>query len=245
MAHRSLRIAPFGCLLALAAARTASAQATTGVGLADAVPYVEVVGSGQVKLPPDRATVMVGVETRAVSAAAASAANGKIQRAVLDTLRAIGFGDSAVRTPSFDVHPQLRYVKGRALRSGYVARLTMAVQLSSLDQIGTVLDAALARGATSAGDVEYSIGAIDSVRQVALAIAVANAHRQAATIAAALGTSLGPVVMTTTGDDHEAGRIYKLGMGAEGDAFGTGPSIKPAEITVEASVIARWRLFGR
>lgn len=245
MIRRSSRIASLVSVLALSAARPAGAQATTGIGLADAVPYVEAIGTGQVRLPPDRATVMVGIQTRAPSAAAASAASGKLQRAVLDTLRAIGFGEAAVRTRDFDVTPEMRRANGRMVRSGYVARLTMAVQLSSLERIGEVLDAALARGATSAGNVEYSLSNADSAQQAALGKAVANAQRQATAIASALGGSLGQVIMTTTRGDGDGREVLGYGVGAEGDAFGTGPSIKPAEITVEATVVVRWRYLFR
>ena len=186
------RAALIVALVALTAPRAATAQATTGIGPADAVPYVEAVGTGQVKLPPDRATVIVGVETRATNAAAASAATGKIQRAVLDTLRA-----------------------------------------------------ALARGATSAGNVEYSLSHADSAQQAALTRAVADAQRQAAAIASALGGSLGAVIMTTTHGQDEGGIAYRMGYNVVGDAFGTGPSIKPAEISVDATVVVRWRYLFR
>lgn len=239
-----MRLPALASLVALTAV-TANAQAATGLGPADAVPYVEAVGSGQVKLPPDRATVMVGVETSATNAAAASAATGKIQRAVLDTLREIGFGESAVRTRDYDVTPEMRRANGRVVRSGYVARLTMAVQLSSLERIGEVLDAVLARGATSAGNVEYSLANIDSAQQAALGKAVANAQRQARAIASALGGSLGPVIMSTTGGEDNGRVVLGYGQGAVGDAFGTGPSIKPAEISVDATVVVRWRYLFR
>ena len=231
------------CVVALAAPRAGNAQATNGIGPADAVPYVEAVGSGQVKLPPDRATVLVGVETRATNAAAASAAAGKIQRAVLDTLRAIGFAEAAIRTRDYDVTPEMRRTNGRIVRSGYVARLTMAVQLSSLDRIGEVLDAALARGATSAGNAEYSLSNADSAQRAALTRAVADAQRQAAAVASALGGSLGPVIMSTTRGGEQDGAFFRVG--AVGDAFGTGPSIKPAEISVDANVVVRWRYLFR
>jgi uncharacterized protein YggE len=245
MIRRSPRIASLGCILALTVARVAHAQSTTGIGPADAVPYVETVGTGEVRLLPDRATVMVGIETRAQNAAAASAASGRIQRAVLDTLRAIGFGESAVRTRDFDVTPEMRRVNGRDIRSGYVARLTMAVQLTTLGSIGEVLDAALARGATSAGNVEYSLSNADSAQQAALGRAVADAQRKAAAIASALGGSLGQVIMTTTRGDDDGRVVLGYGQGGQGEAFGTGPSIKPAEVTVEAVVTARWRYLFR
>lgn len=244
MSDLSLRIAVLGCVVAFSAASSANAQASTGIGPVDAVPYVEAVGTGQVKLPPDRAIVMIGVETHAAKAAEANAASGKIQRALLDTLRAIGFGETAVHTRDFSVTMEMRRVNGRAVRSGYVARLAMAVEVPSLDRVGQVLDAALARGATHAGNIEYSLSASDSVQQVALARAVASAKRQAAAIAAALGGTLGPVVMTTTRGDGDHSE-YGYGQGGAGDAFGTGPSARPAEIIVEATVVGRWRYLFR
>lgn len=240
----SLRIALIGCVVAFGAAGSANAQATTGIGSVDAVPYVEAVGTGQVRLPPDRATVTIGVETHATKAAEANAASGKIQRAVLDTLRALGFGETAVHTRDFSVTMEMRRVNGRTVRSGYVARLAMAVEVPSLDRVGQVLDAALARGATHAGNIEYSLSTLDSVQQVALGRAVANATRQAGSIATALGGTLGPVVTTTTRGDGDRTELG-YGQGGVGDAFGTGPSVRPAEIIVEATVVGRWRYLLR
>ena len=131
------------------------------------------------------------------------------------------------------------------MRSRFVARLTVAVQLSSPDRIGAVLDAALARGATGAGRVSYSLSNQDSAQQAALVSAVADAKRQAAAIASALGGSLGPVFMSTTGGDDDGRQMLGYGQGVEGDAFGTAPAIKPAEISVEATVVVRWRYLLR
>lgn len=233
------------CLVSLVPARTAAAQATTGIGPADAVPYVETVGSGEVRLLPDRATVIVGIETRATNAAAASAASGKIQRAVLDTLRAIGFGESVVRTRNFVVTPETRRVDEHDVRDGYVAVLTMAVQLSSLERIGEVLDAALARGATTVGRVEYSLSNPDSAQKAALGKAVADARRQAAAITTALGGSLGQVIMTTTSRGDGGRVVLGYGQGGQGEVVAAGPMIKPAEISVRATVVVRWRYLFR
>jgi uncharacterized protein YggE len=88
-------------------------------------------------------------------------------------------------------------------------------------------------------------GNADSAQQAALGRAVANAQRKAAAIASALGGSLGQVIMTTTRGDDDGRVVLGYGQGGQGEAFGTGPSIKPAEITVEAVVTARWRYLFR
>jgi uncharacterized protein len=237
----SARLARLVAVFAIVvSARTTGAQATSGTSPS---PYIEASGTGQVRLAPDRATVRVGVETHAATAAAASAANAKIQHAVADTLRKMGFSPTAVTTERFGVLPDMETVNGLARRKGYVARYAMSVRLTALERIGDVIDAALARGANVAGDVSFAASNVDSAQQAAVAAAAAMAQRQGAALAASLGGSLGSLIQATTDpDDRE---ILGYGGGAEGQAFGTGTSITPTQITVEATVRVRWYFIGR
>jgi len=226
----------------LTIARVSAAQA--GAQPALAVPFLEATGWGQVRLAPDRASVTIGVETRAPSARAASLENARIQRAVLDTLHALGFSDSSVTTRSFVVAPDFQTAGDRAARNGYVGRNVVEVNITTLSRVGEVIDAALARGATNVTNVSFSSTRADSAQLAAIAVATASAQRQAQSLATAMGGTLGPLMQATTAALRTGG-LFQYALRTSAQTTGDGSSINPAPISVEASVSARWKFFGR
>src|SRR5690349_13993276 len=71
--------------------------------------FISVSATGQAHVTPDRATLFVGVQSRGVSAASAGAENSRRQRAVLDTLRALGISGDRVSTMNYNVTPEVQY----------------------------------------------------------------------------------------------------------------------------------------
>src|SRR5512140_2305627 len=53
-------------------------------------PVIATTAVGEARVTPDRATIFVGVQSRAQTAAAAGADNARRHRAILDTLRTLG-----------------------------------------------------------------------------------------------------------------------------------------------------------
>src|SRR5690349_5506607 len=69
-------------------------------------PSVVASGQSEVKVTPDRATVMVAVETRGKTAAAAAAENARITRVTLDALRAQKLPNEQFGTADYNVYPE-------------------------------------------------------------------------------------------------------------------------------------------
>src|SRR5262245_32064913 len=69
-------------LAGVAPAQTAAIQA----------PRIVTSGEAQVRVTPDRATILVGVQSRGTTAALAASDNARRQKAILDTLKMMGFG---------------------------------------------------------------------------------------------------------------------------------------------------------
>ena len=72
-------------------------------------PRIITSGEAQVRVTPDRASIMIGVQTRATTAAAASADNARRQKAIIDTLRALGLGSDQIATQNYSVYPEMKY----------------------------------------------------------------------------------------------------------------------------------------
>lgn len=218
----------------------ASAQQTT-----ISPPEVEAVGTGERRVAPDRATLHVQVETKAASAGLAASNNARIQQRVRDTLKAMGL-ENAVTTASYNVGPNWERVPRSSTgpaRDGYAARTVLRIQITKLGEIGSVIDATLAKGATGIEGVMFESTQSLEARRGALADAAEAARADAEALAKAMGGTLGPLISTSTvaGDDPRRFNVMMRGMAMGGDMAGPMSGITPNEIVIAAGVVARWR----
>jgi uncharacterized protein YggE len=201
-----------------------------------APPYIEAIGRGQAQVAPDRATITFVVETKGAAAATVAAQNARIQDRVLDTLRALGYTGDRVSTRNYHVGPNYEMTARERRQVGHVARNAMTVRITRLADIGALIDAALARGATQVEGVAFESSRGDSARHAALADAAAKARADAEAVARAMGGSLGALLdATTSGDVSAMARLRRIE--AAGDAF---TPITPGALQVHATVLARW-----
>ena len=208
------------------------------------VPQVVTVGRGEVELKPDRAQVQFSVETRASTAAAAAAENGRRQRAVLDTLQRLGVAPDQLQTAYLQVAPEMVY-PGQGLPpkvSGYVARNSVQVEILRLEQTGTLVDAGLAKGASGIGGLYFYSSKAGEARREALAKAVVAAKLDAEAMANAAGYQLGgllEIVGTPSSDGPTLMRMEEIrGVSATGLRAPT--PVNPGELKISETVTVRW-----
>src|SRR4051812_13714019 len=75
-------------------------------------PRIITSGEAQVRVTPDRATILIGVQSRGTTAAAVGAQNARIQKAILDTLKSLGLGADQLATQNYSVNPEMQYPPG-------------------------------------------------------------------------------------------------------------------------------------
>ena len=218
----------------LVAASSLTAQATISAG----PPSISTSGSGEASATPDRAVIYIAVQTRAPTASAAAADNARRVRAVMDTLRAIGLSSNEIETASYNVSPEMSYPTTGSQTPRVVAYSvanSLLVRLRRIDDVGRVIDAALAKGANEISSLQFSSSKADSVRSVALAAAVADARAQAEAMARAAGGSLGPLLELSTSVP-----IRPVPLVQTFAARAVATPITPGEQTVSAMVTGRW-----
>src|ERR1043166_8906226 len=174
------------CLAALVAASPLAAQPP---GPGPQPPRIVTSGEGEVKVTPDRATIFVGVQSRALTAAAASGDNARRQRAIIDTLKALGVPSDQIATQNFSVSPEMVYPQGGGSPklTGYVVNNTVRVELKKIEQMGSVIDASIAKGSNQINSIQFSVADVATPRRAAIAEAVRNARADADAPAAAAG----------------------------------------------------------
>lgn len=200
-------------------------------------------GTGEVRVAPDRATIFVGVQSRAGTAAAAAADNARRQRAILDTLRTLGLGPDQLSTMNFNVNPDIQYNPNNQPPKvvGYTVTNTVRAEVRKLDDVARIIDASLAKGANEISGLQFYSSKADSARRSAMALAVANARADAETLARAAGGTLGALLELSTASSI---RPMAEGMSVTAMARVATP-IEPGQQSISASVTARWSFVGR
>lgn len=203
------------------------------------VPQVATTGLGEARVQPDRATILFAVETRAPTAARAGSDNARRQRAVLDTLRKLGLAEGQLSTTGYSVSPEMRYDGKQPQLVGYLARNSVQVDVRRIDQVGSLIDAALAAGANVVSSLRFFSSRADEARRTALADAVAKARADADAMARAAGGSLGALIeISTSGPARPIFEEVAMARAASADMAPT--PIDPGEQTVSVFVSARW-----
>lgn len=209
----------------------------------DGPPQITISARGEVRVVPDLATVMVGVQTRSLTAGEATAENSRKQRAVIDAIRAKGVAAAQIVTSSFSVQPETQYDPQRQAppkTTGYLVSNVVTVELRRVDLVGSVLDAALGAGANQVHALSYSVASPDSAKRAALGQAVGRARGDAEAAAAAAGGSLGPLLEIIATDYQVP--LYQTRMLAGGRVEAAAPA-EPGSLAISASVTARWRFL--
>ncbi len=208
-------------------------------------PRIMTSGEGQTRVTPDRATVLVGVQTRALTAAVAGADNARHQKAILDTLKALGIPADQLMTENYSVSPEMRYdPNGSNPRvTGYVVSNVVRVELKRLDQVGSVVDAALAKGANQIAGIQFSVSNVADVRRVALAEAVRSARADAEAIAKAAGGTLGQLLEMSSSSPVYRPMMQQIEMRAASTMAQPQTPIEAGEQTITATVTATWQFI--
>jgi uncharacterized protein len=222
---------------------SASAQPSQTV-YASSTPTIVTAGQGEARVTPDRASVMVNVQTRAATAAAAATENAQRTQAVLDALTRLGLPKAQLSTQGYTVYPETRYdSNGQASRvTGYVVTNTVRAETHRPEQAGAIVDASLGAGANMINGLSFYASSIDQPRREAIAEAVANARADAAAMATAAGGSLGALIeLSTQGPTTPPRPMYDMTMVRSQMSKSAPTPVNPGEQTVSVYVNARWQ----
>ena len=217
-----------------------SAQVSTPA----AGPVLSTSGQGEAKVTPDRASVMVNIQSRASTAAAAASENTNRTRAVLDALAKLGLSRDQLSTEGYTVYPELQYDKsgGSPKVSGYVVTNTVRSETKRPEQTGAIVDAALGAGANLINSLSFYASSIDEARRQAIGAAVASARADAEAMARAAGGSLGSLMeLSTAGPTIPPHPMFDVGIRSRAAMQSEPTPVNPGQQTVTVFVQAKWR----
>jgi uncharacterized protein YggE len=222
----------------------ATAQAS---GATSAVPQILTTASADVELKPDRATLVFTVESRGSTAAKAGAETARKQKAVIDTLRAMGIGADQMTTASVEISPEYVYPgQNQAPRvSGYVARNSVRVEILRLEQAGAVIDAGLTKESSGIGSLAFYSSKADEARRQAIELAVLKAKNEAESMAKAAGGALGTLIELSAQPSYERPMASPMVLKSMSAAAIDQTPVSPGQLKISATVSGRWGFVPR
>jgi uncharacterized protein YggE len=196
--------------LALAALLTTATAAPTlaqmGPDPAFAATTLSLSASGEVKAAPDMASITLGVDTSAGSAAQAMSANAERMARVIAALKGAGVAENDLRTSALSLSPQTVYEEGHPPRlTGYQASNQLTVTVRDLARLGPVADAVVAAGATNVGSISFGLVDPLAAETSARLAAVKALQDKAALYARAAGYRVVRLVNLSEGAPDESG----------------------------------------
>jgi uncharacterized protein len=201
--------------------------------------------TGEARYVPDRATISMGVQTHAATAAKASADNAAKQRAVIDAIRAQGIAPEQISTVNYSLNAEQEFNPqgDRAPKViGYVATNTVRVEVRKVDQVGALIDAAIAKGANDVSSLDFHSSRPDSLRRVAMADAYRQAFADATVLAQAAGGQLGELLELRSGGSGPSPQPYSIQIRGAKAAAST--PVETGELFTSAMIMARWRFVA-
>ena len=212
---------------ASAAETTAPTPATITIG-----------GTGTAYVAPDTAEITVGVVTEEADAARTHAENAAQTARVHNAVRALGVADRDIQTVHYDFSQRYDMRDGsRSEVIGYTAQNSVVITVRDLNNVGKIIDAALANGANRIDSLNFTASDTSAAKNEALTDAVHGAKEKAQAVASALGVRLVRIanVYADTQADMPRNENYMPMMMAKGASASATP-IAPGELSVAATV---------
>lgn len=199
---------------------------------------VEVSASGAISAQPDQAVVRVGVEARGPDAATA---RQRLAENVTQLRSALSEIDGAqVTTSGYDIGEDYRRPgpEGEQPEPQYIARQSFEITIDDTGDAGTVIDTAVANGATRVDGVQFTLSAErrNELEEQALQSAMDRARVKATTLAERGNLSVESVQRITTVEQRYGGYGAVATETAAADGGNTNIDTGPVTVTAQVHV---------
>ena len=223
--------------LACAAVLALALVLPTSTASAEEAPTLTMNGIGVARIAPDVAEITLGVVTEAKDAAKAHADNAAQATRVQNAVKALGIAERDIQTPRYDFSPIYDVMdNGRSVTTGYTVTNSVVVKVRNLDNVGKVIDAALASGANRVDSLEFSASDPSAAKNAALADAARDARNKADAVAKALGVRIVRILnVYADAQPYNTPRNFMPMMMAK-EAYDASTPISAGELSFEASV---------
>jgi uncharacterized protein YggE len=238
-----LRAAALSLILAAGAAPAALAQAAPPA--ADTMfraTTLNLAAYGEARLPPDMATINLGVMTEARTAAAAMSANAQRMSQVMSALQKAGIAAKDIQTSGLNLNAQYQYEQNMPPRlTGYQASNQVTVVVHDLARLGSAVDATVSAGANQVNGIAFGLNDPTGAENAAREQAVKALQAKADLYARATAYRVGRLVSLSEGGGYSAPPPMPMMAQMKREAMAD-TSVAPGELRVRIDVTGLYEL---
>jgi uncharacterized protein YggE len=199
------------------------------------------VGSSQPNGESGKATMMLQVSVTGLTATEASRLSAEKARKVAEVIEGRFAEKCTTKVTPGTLQPEQEQRQNgnpNQVMTGYQASNSISVETTAIDQVGSLIDAAIGAGATRVSFVNFNLRDDSRVRSEAFANACKDAQLKANAAAQALGLRLKRVVKITSAGDFMPQQFQQgyAAMAMSSSSQSVATPIKPGELTVQATV---------
>ena len=203
---------------------------------------ITVNGTGEVRVSADTAIISLGVNARDKDVLKAQQRVNETIAAIRTALIEQGVKEENIYTDFINIYPLYDYSNDQEQLAAYNASSTLAIKVTDMESVGSLIDVCFAAGANTLNGISFSASDTEEAKTEAMKKAVTDAKKKAEILAEASGLKIIGIEIISEGGvysyQNNVGNVYAKGVDdiveeAEADA---GTVVQSAKLIVSASV---------
>ncbi len=202
---------------------------------------ITVNGSGEVRVSADTAVISLGVNARDKDVLKAQQKANETIAAIRTALIDAGIKEENINTDFINIYAIYDYKDDQEQIVAYNANSTLAIRVTDIESVGSIIDICFAAGANTLNGINFSASDTTEAETEAMKKAVADAKAKAEVLAEAAGLKIKGIEVITEGGTYSytntLGNMYDRDFEvaeAEDDSGST--VVQSAKLIVSASV---------
>ncbi len=210
------------------------------LSLAVAETRISVSGTGETRISADTAVISLGVNARDKNVLKAQQKVNEAIAAIRKALIEQGVEEENITTDYINISPIYDYSFDLARLTAYSASTALAIRVTDMDKVGSLIDAAFEAGANDLNGITFSASDTQEAKAEALKMAVEDAKQKAEILAEAAGLKIAGIELISEGGvysySNTVGNVYARDMKAEAAYGDAATVVQAAKLIVSASV---------
>ena len=201
---------------------------------------ISVSGTGETQISADTAIVSLGVSARDKDVLKAQQ---KVNTAIASIRKALieqGVKEENINTDYINIYALYDYAGDKEQVVAYSADSTLAIKVTDIDSVGTLIDASFAAGANTLNGITFSASNTDEAKAESLRKAVSDAKAKAEVLAEAAGLKITGIEIISEGGSYSytntVSNFSAKRMEMSGSADESGTVVQAAKLIVSSSV---------
>lgn len=202
---------------------------------------ITVNGTGEVRVSADTAVISLGVNARDRDVLKAQQKVNEAIAAIRKALTEQGIKEENINTEFINIYAVYDYQNDQEQLAAYNAGSTLAVRVTDMEIVGSLIDVCFAAGANTLNGISFSASDTEEAKTEAMKKAVEDAKKKAETYAEAAGLKISGIEVISEGGvfsyQNDVGNVYSRAAGmAFEEAKEAGTVVQSAKLIVSASV---------